>query len=166
MLVFLWFVGLSFLLVAVIFDSPALDYRLVLVGAVLPLPEALIGGPWLLHTLLGAVGVFALVAVTGRGRRLFQRRWVGLPIGIFVHLVLDGTWAEPELFWWPFLGGSLGDGPIPELDRGLGVIVMMEVIGAGALVVAVRRFGLDRPVARRRFLATGQLLRGPVSGVG
>ena len=33
---FFWFLGLSFVLVLVVFDSPLLDYRLVMVGSVLP----------------------------------------------------------------------------------------------------------------------------------
>ncbi len=47
----LWFAVLALVLVAQVFDSPNLDYRLVVLGAVLPVAEGVLGGPWLLHTL-------------------------------------------------------------------------------------------------------------------
>ena len=154
----LWFAGLSVVLVALVFDSPAVDQRLVMAGSVLPVLEAAVGGPWIAHTLVFSVVVLAAVMVVGRGRRLFQRRWLGIPIGLFVHLVLDGAWADQELFWWPFLGGdALGDGPLPELGRSVPVIVALEVAGAAALVWLWRRFGLDDAERRARFLRTGRL---------
>ena len=41
---FFWFAGLSFLIVAKVFVSPMIDYRLVVLGAVLPTIEMYIGG--------------------------------------------------------------------------------------------------------------------------
>jgi hypothetical protein len=49
---FLWFAGVSLVFVWAVFKSPALDYRLVMLGAVLPLGEVALGGPRLLHTLV------------------------------------------------------------------------------------------------------------------
>ena len=106
----LWFAVLALVLVAQVFDSPNLDYRLVVLGAVLPVAEGVLGGPWLLHTLPFCGAVLFGVMLVARGRRLAQRRWLGIPIGLFAHLVLDGTWARTEVFWWPFAGtGALGD---------------------------------------------------------
>ena len=48
---FLWFAGLSFAAVWSVFRSPALDHRMVMLGAVLPLCEAFAGRPLALHTL-------------------------------------------------------------------------------------------------------------------
>ncbi len=97
-----------------VFKSPAIDYRLVMLGSVLPVGELLVGGPWILHTLaFASLLLFGLVPVTQR-RRLTRRRWIGVPIGMMLHLALDGTWAVAELFWWPFLGGSLGEGDAPD----------------------------------------------------
>ena len=39
-----------------------------------------------------------------RGRRLARRQWLGLPIGMYLHLVLDLSWTRSQTFWWPFLG--------------------------------------------------------------
>jgi hypothetical protein len=156
--VLFWFVSLSILIVALVFQSAAVDYRMVALGAVLPVAEVLLGGPYLLHTLLGSVLAMAVVMGVARGRRLVQRRWLGVPIGLFLHLVLDGTWTRTELFWWPFAGFDvLGEGRLPEFDRPLGVILVLEVIGLVVGVWLVRAYDLTDPGARARFLKTGRL---------
>lgn len=154
----LWFAGLSFVLVALVFDSPGLDYRLVMAGSVFPSFESLTGAPWVLHTLLASVAALVAVAISLRSRRLTQRRWVGVPIGMFFHLVLDGTWARTELFWWPAFGNVLGEGVTPELDRGWFVLVL-ELIGLAALGWMWISRELGEPSNRQRFLETGQLPR-------
>ena len=153
----LWFAGLSVLIVWLVFQSPALDYRFVVVGAVLPSLETLLGAPYVLHTLLGAVVVLVVVMLATRHRRLVRRRWLGLPIGMFLHLALDGTWSDAGLFWWPFLGEPLGEGDVPEAGRGWVVLVALEVIGALVVAWSWFRFGLDRADRRERFLRTGRL---------
>ena len=154
---FLWFAAMSLVLVALVFDSPALDYRIVILGAVLPVLEGPAGGPWVLHTLSFAVAVLFGVMLVARGRRLAQRRWLGLPIGLFAHLVLDGTWADREVFWWPFAGASaLGRGPLPEFGRWPAGL-LLEGLGALAALWAWRRFGLADPSRRRAFLREGRL---------
>jgi hypothetical protein len=156
---FLWFLGASFALVWNVFRSPALDYRLVMVGAVLPLAEIPLGGPRLLHTLAFAVGLLAAVMLATRDRRLVRRRWISLPIGVFMHLVLDGVWTQAEVFWWPFFGLSFGEGPLPELDRGLGWTVVLELAGAAALAWCWVAFGLGDAGRRAAFVRTGHLDR-------
>lgn len=155
----LWFVGPSVAIVWLVFRSPALDYRVVAAGAVAPLVEAATGGPRVLHTLLGAVVALGVVMGATRHRRLVRRRWLGLPIGLFLHLALDGAFTRAELFWWPFLGWSLGGGGLPELDRPLVVVVLLEVAGAAALWWCAQAFGLDDPGRRRVMLRTGQVDR-------
>lgn len=152
----LWFAGMSFVGVWTIFRSPALDYRLVMLGAVLPLVE-LPFGTGILHTLAAPVIVLCAVMAATTHRRLLRRRWLGLPIGMFVHLVLDGTVARPALFWWP-LGGSAFGRALPEQSLGRWLLVF-EFVGAGALMWAVGRFQLDRADPRSLFLRTGQLER-------
>jgi hypothetical protein len=156
---FVWFAAASFLIVVLVFSSPALDYRLVMLGAVAPVAEAAFGGPYVLHTLLGSVTLLVLVVLATRGRRLAARQLVGLPIGTFLHLVLDGTWSRTELFWWPFLGGDpLGAGQIPEVDH-LARSIVLELVGVGIAVWLVVRFELRDPARRREFTRTGRLGR-------
>jgi hypothetical protein len=156
---FVWFAAASFLIVVLVFSSPALDYRLVMLGAVLPVGEAALGGPYVLHTLLGSVALLVLVVVATRGRRLVARQLVGIPIGTFLHLVLDGTWSRTELFWWPFLGGDpLGEGQVPEIDH-LARSLVLEGVGIAIAVWLVRRFELRTPARWREFRRTGRLGR-------
>lgn len=156
----LWFAGAAFVGVWVVFRSPALDYRLIMVGAVLPVAEAAVAGPWVLHTLVGGVVLLLGVVVATPRRRLVRRRWIGIPIGILLHLALDGAFTRADLFWWPFLGvDSLGGSDLPELARPVAVIVALEVAGAGCLAWSYRRFGLDDRVRRQAFLRTGRLDR-------
>ena len=156
---FLWFLGVSVAFVFLVFRSPALDYRLVMLGAVLPLGEVAFGGPRLLHTLVCTVVILAVVMLATRDRRLVRRRWISLPIGMMMHLVLDGVWAQTAVFWWPFFGWSFGTEPLPELDRGFGVILLLEAIGLAALVWCFTSFGLRDPQHRDTFLRTGHLPR-------
>jgi hypothetical protein len=155
--VLLWFAGASFVIVWAVFRSPALDYRMVMLSAVLPVLEGPLGGPWLLHTLVGAVGMLAVVILATRNRRLVRRRWIGLPIGVLLHLALDGSFTRADLFWWPFLGAPAGG--MPELDRSVVLWVVLDLVGLAGLVWGYRRFGLADPERRSRFVHTGQLDR-------
>jgi len=156
--VFLWFAGMSFVLVWLVFRSPMVDYRLVVLGALLPLVELPIGEPRLLHSLTGSVALLGLAMVATPRRRLVQRRLVAIPIGVFLHLVLDGAWANTKAFWWPFSGLDWSHEALPELARG-GFDVVLEIAGGVALWWCWQRFGLADPARRDRFLRTGQLDR-------
>ena len=159
---FFWFAACGVVLVALVFGSSGVDYRIVALGSVLPLAENLTGSPWVLHTLVGSVVLLAAVmAITsGRGRRLRRRRWIGLPIGTLVFLVASGAWSRTALFWWPVGGSSgVGQGVPPEFDRPLAVLIAFELAGIAALVWTARRFGLSDPQRRQAFLTTGRLTR-------
>ena len=111
-----WYVGVSLAFVWNVFRSPALDYRLVMLGSVLPLIEVVFGGPRLLHTLLASVALLGVVMLATRGRRLLRRRLISLPIGLMTGLVLDGAWASKAVFWWPAFGTAFPGGGLPELQ--------------------------------------------------
>jgi len=160
--VLIWFVVLAPVLVAEVFRSPMIDYRLVAVGAALPLVEVFIGAN-VLHTLLGAVVMMTVVMLTTQNRRLLRRQLLGVPIGLFVHLVLDGSWTRAELFWWPAFGFDFGPSTLPEFDRPLVVGLFLEVLGIVAAVWAYRRYDLSDPKKRDRLIQTGQLDRSVLS---
>jgi membrane-bound metal-dependent hydrolase YbcI (DUF457 family) len=156
--VLLWFVGPSILIVWSVFRSPAADYRLVAAGALLPLVELPFGEPRLFHSLTGAAVLLGAVMLGARGQRLVQRRLLGLPIGVLMHLVLDGAWADTHGFWWPFLGTPWSRSELPELGRGA-FDVVLELVGAAACWWGWRRFRLDEPDRRQLFLLTGRVGR-------
>lgn len=154
-----WPAGVALGLVWLVFRDPAFDYRMVVVGALLPdLLDAPLGGARLSHTLLGAVGVLTVVMVATRGRRHRRRSLLAVPIGMFAHLLADGMWARTETFWWPFFGRSL-TGRLPALDHGLSVLLLEELVGASIIAWCWRRFGLADGSVRSRFLRTGHLPR-------
>ncbi len=156
----LWFCILAPVLVAEIFRSPMIDYRMVALGALLPLLEVVTGGARVLHTLLGSVVVLTAVMLLTQNRRLVRRRWLGLPIGLFFHSVLDASWDSASLFWWPAFGFSFDGAPVPEFSRPLWISLGLELVALAVGWWAYRRYGLDDPDHRRRLLTTGQLDRG------
>lgn len=153
----LWFAVMGVVVTWFVFQSPALDYRLVALGAVLPVVEVPFGaGP--LHTLLVPTAVLGVVMLATRNRRLVRRRWLGLPIGMYLHLVLDLAWARTDTFWWPFLSRSFSEGSAPELARGWWSVVL-DLVAVAVGAWAWQRFGLDDPGRRSLFLRTGHLDR-------
>ncbi len=154
-----WPAGVALGLVWLVFRDPAFDYRMVVVGAILPdVLDAPFGGARLAHTLLAAVAVLTAVMLATRGHRRLRRSLLAVPIGMFAHLVADGMWARTENFWWPFFGRTL-KGRLPALDHGLAVLLLEEL--AGLLVVAWcwQRFRLSDATVRSQFLRTGHLPR-------
>lgn len=167
--VFLWFAGGSIVVVWIVFHSANLDYRLIVAGAVLPVFEAVSGHDLALHTLAAPVAAMLVVMLATRRRRTIRRRWLCLPIGMFVHLVLDGVWIRRQAFWWPAFGVDFPDARSLVLVRPLWANLLLELAGLAALVWAVKRFGLDDPERRRLMLRTGtldrSLVRGPEAGM-
>ena len=157
-------------MVWVVFHSANLDYRLIVAGAALPVLEALSGHDLVLHTLAAPVVVMLVVMLATRTRRTVRRQWLCLPIGMFVHLLLDGVWARSHAFWWPAFG--LGVPVVAEPRRVAwprARTSCSRCAGLGALVWAAKRFGLDDADRRRRLLRTGMLdrslVRGPEAGM-
>jgi hypothetical protein len=155
----LWYLGVSTAFVWNVFRSPALDYRLVMVGSVLPLLDVVLGGPALLHTLLFTVVLMGVIMLATRERRLLRRRLISLPIGLMTGLVLDGAWATRNVFWWPFFGWGFPGGGLPELQRSPAILVVFELIGAAALAWCWMAFGWSDRDNRELFLRTGHLNR-------
>jgi hypothetical protein len=95
-----------------------------------------------------------MFATYGRGHRLSRRRWISLPIGWFCGLVLAGSWAHKEVFWWPLFGA---DRPHVALLPAVPLVVLEEVAGIAAAVWCYRRFGLADRRRREQFLRSGRV---------
>ncbi len=151
----LWYVGFSVFIVATIFKSSGIDYRLVALGSILPLVVDLgFGYRAYGHTLLFAVVLLAITMVGTIGRpRLLRRRLLCLPIGVFCGLVLSGAFTNDELFWWPFLGAFTHD----ALLGPTWLVVAEEVAGLAMCWFLVGQYDLYLPGPRRDLFRRGRL---------
>lgn len=155
----LWFAGLAVAIVWNVFRDTAIDYRLIAVGALLPdVIDVWFGGPRVAHSLAASAALLTVVMLATRGRRVLRRQLLAVPIGMFLHLVLDGMWTDTTTFWWPFAGSDFPDG-LPSLERPVAVIALAEAAGAAALVWFWRRWDLANPQRRATFWRTGRLDR-------
>lgn len=152
----LWFLGGSLVCAWAVFRDPAVDYRLVMVGAVLPdLVDALgLTAVDVAHSVTTSVVLLVVVMLATIGRRSLRRHLLALPIGTFLHLVLDGAFTDTARFWWP-LAGRVDADRLPSVERGWWNAVL-EIAGALALAWGWKRFGLGDADRRRRFLVTGR----------
>jgi hypothetical protein len=150
--VFFWFIGTAVVTVWFVFRDPRFDYRLLIVGAVLPgIVDAFFGGARVMHSVtFSVVLLVVLMLVTPRGTAV-RRTLLALPIGTLLHLVFTGAWTNSQVFWWPFLGWSFEDAAHPIAERGWWN-VLLELIGL-ALCRADRpravRMGVRACPARR-----------------
>ena len=152
----LWFVGTAIVTVRFVFQDPRFDYRLLIVGAVLPLADGVLGPLRVLHTLAFSLLALLVVMLATRRGGSARRLWLGLPIGLLLHLVFDGAWTDPDLFWWPVGGLSFDDAELPERARGWWSVAL-DVAGLAMLVWVWRTSELSRPPRRHRFWTSGQL---------
>ena len=158
MVVLLWFAGTAFLTVWLVFRDPAFDYRLVIVGALLPdVVDVAFGGAALLHSVLGSIAP-ARRRDGGHDRPALAAAPSRSPCPSARSCTWCSTAPSPtsQSFWWPLAGGSLAEHPLPVVGRGWWNL-LLELIGLGILVWAWRRFGLAGAARRRLFLREGRL---------
>lgn len=153
---FLWFIGTAIVTVAVVFRDPRFDYRLLIVGSVLPIADGLAGSARPLHSVTVSVALLAILMILTAGRKPVRKLLLGLPIGMILHLVFSGAWNDTEVFWWPFFGFEFDDAPSPILYRGVWSLVL-EAVGAAICVWLWRRNHLGDRDRRAAFLRNGQL---------
>ena len=121
----LWFAGGACVLVWLVFSDPRIDYRIVVAGALLPdLPGRLTP----LHSMTACIAVLVVVMLATRRGSPRRRRALALPIGMLLHLVLDGMWAQGDVFWWPFTDASF-EQSLPSLERPLSWLLLQEFAG-------------------------------------
>lgn len=155
--VLLWFVGTSVLAVWSVFRDPRFDYRFLIAGVLLPdVVDGIWGGARGFHSVTMSVAVMFVVMFATIGRRPWRKRLLGVPIGMFVHLIVDGAFDDTKVFWWPVTGLSFGDSRLPVVERGM-FNVILEFAGLALCLYAIRRFGLRDPERRKLFLREGWL---------
>lgn len=134
---------------AVLARHRGLDYRLLMVGSLLPdmvdkpigmylLPQVFHSGRIMGHTLL-----FSLILL-GIGAWRYQRGRMGLfslGLGSLFHLAEDRMWGQPAVLWWPLLGWGLagnwsGESFLGQTLRALLVPKVFVSEAVGGLVLA------------------------------
>jgi hypothetical protein len=158
--VLLWLIGPSIVAVHDVFQSRGLDYRLIGLGAIVPLlVDVPLGYFAYGHSLVLAVAVLGVVMVATIGRsRLLRRRVICVPIGWMCGLVLSGAFLHDVSFLWPLLGS---DFPDDSLVPPVTILVLLDAAGLAISIWAWGRFGLRDRAARDDFLRHGRL-REPV----
>ena len=162
----LWFVGTAFLAVWFVFRDDQFDYRVLALGALLPdIVDIASGGAWAMHSIIAPIVALVVVMAVARRGSVGRRRWLALPIGMFMHLVFDGAFNNTKNFWWPLTGISFDDRPLPSFDR-WGLNIALEIAGALMLAWVWKTNSLSSPDARQRFVRTGRLVGATQGEVG
>lgn len=168
-----WHVGGTIFLARWVFRDPTMDMRVLVLGALLPdLIDKPIGsllfasyfetGRIYAHTLLFAALVLTVVMFATRRGSPARKRWLALPIGVLLHLVLDMP-IDAETLWWPVLGlefPAFADGALVDLVAYLlnsPWVLVQEALGIGYLLWLYRRAGLSDAEPRRRLVESGTL---------
>lgn len=152
-----WFVGTAIFAVWNVFHDPRFDHRWLVVGVLAPdVIDGVWGGARAFHSVTTSVAVLVLVMLATIGRRPIRRRLLAVPIGLFVHLVVDGAFSSTDIFWWPFTGLSFDDAPLPVVDRGW-INLPLELVGVVLCAWAWRTFGLADAERRRALRREGTL---------
>lgn len=174
----LWHLGVTAAIVLVALGRRRIDYRVVLLGSILPdLIDKPVGRIFFEqqfensrifgHTLLFPLALVLAITLALRGEA--ARRWFVLPIAVALHLALDGMWDEPITLFWPLFGAEFPRVPVD----GYWLQVLLaplehpaeaakELLGLGCLAYLGYAFDLHRAGPRREFLRTGLL--GPSRG--
>ena len=172
---FFWYLGVGSALLLVTLGPRRVDYRLALVGLVLPV---LVDVPLRLtadrHTRLGvhlyahtfAFAVVLALAIMFALRGATARRWFVIPMAVVVNLLLAGMLGDPVGLFWPMLGTHFtrlpqGAGLAGAILPLSGWAVARELVGVAMLAYAAVAFQLGRPGPRREFLRTGALSARP-----
>ena len=107
----LWHMGLATLITYMTLGRRRIDYRFILIGAVLPdIVDGILGlfffdgpsGRWAAHSLAVVIFIAVAIILFTRGERRLSL--FGIAVGWLLHLVGDGMWQAPFTFFWPAFG--------------------------------------------------------------
>ena len=168
----LWHLGLAATIVYVTLGRRRIDYRYILIGAILPdvVDAILIGSSVVVsesgrgpaHS-IAAVIVVALIILLGLRGELRQAVF-GIAVGWLLHLVGDAVWAAPKTFLWPAFGSGFEASPSEPYSWALFTdpfanlkVWLGELAGLGALIWFWIAFRLGEDGRLRLFLSDGYL---------
>jgi membrane-bound metal-dependent hydrolase YbcI (DUF457 family) len=168
-----WHLGITSAVIFFTLGRRRIDYRVVLLGAILPdlidkpigrifFEEQFQNARLFGHTLLVWLVVLLAILLGLRGEA--ARRWLVLPIAAMLHLVLDGMWDQPTTLFWPLFGTEFPK--MPAANYWLEVLTrpfqqplvgLGELVGLILLVYLGLAYQLHKAEPRRVFLKTGRL---------
>jgi hypothetical protein len=164
--------GIATAIVYVTIGRRRVDYRFILLGAVLPdLLDAVGcffyecgGGRGVAHSLVANVAVTVLIILVLRGET--RLAVFGIGVGWLLHLGGDGMWDAPKTFFWPIAGTGFATGPAEPYTWDLFLHPISpphvwawsgEVVGALILAWFWVAFSLGDRERRSRFFRDGHL---------
>lgn len=162
--------GIATAIVYVTIGRSRVDYRFILLGAVLPdLIDGVScflyecgGGRGVAHSLLANVAVTVAIILLLRGQRRLSVFGVG--VGWLLHLVVDGMWDAPRTFFWPVAGTDLATTPAEPYSWDLLADPLAhawtwagEFVGVAILAWFWIAFSLADRERRSRFFRDGHL---------
>ncbi|MCE2527465.1 MAG: metal-dependent hydrolase [Actinomycetia bacterium] len=154
-----------------VFRDPEADLRWLVAGALVPdvidMPIGTLlwvgtfaSGQLFAHSLTSTVVVGVAVLLLTRRGSPARRNLMVMMVGWLIHLLSDGIWLEPRVFWWPLWGWSF---PSEELPFWQGAWAragsdpsrrLSEAVGLGAVL---RKTDPGSPGKHRPFLRAGRL---------
>ena len=138
----LWFVGTSIAAVWFVFRDPSFNFRLVVVGALIPdIIDGIGGGAGPMHSVVTVIALLAIVMLITTGRRPVRKPLLAVIIGLFLHLVFDGAFTNTSMFWWPLGGFATYEQALPSIERGW-INVGLELVGVGLIFWVRSQIGL------------------------
>lgn len=162
--------GIATAIVYVTIGRRRVDYRFILLGAVLPdLIDGVScsfytcgGGRGVAHSLIANVAVTVLIILLLRGETRLSV--FGIGVGWLLHLVADGMWDAPRTFFWPVAGTDFAMTPSEPYSWELFTDPLAhawtwagEFVGILILAWFCIAFGLGDPQRRARFIRDGHL---------
>ena len=153
---FIWFLVTAPIIVAMVFKTHRLDYRLIALGCLVPSVSWVIPQLGFVNTLLFHTVALGIVMGATTNARLVRRKWIGLPIGGLLRMIVDASWLEIDRLWWPISSTSITDlagSTYPIIPLGL----FLEFIGAALAIWGWQRFGFNEQPGRDGFLTSGNL---------
>lgn len=165
-----WHMGVAAAIVYVTIGRRRVDYRFILLGAVLPdLIDAATcpfydcaEGRGVAHSLLANVAVTVAIILLLRGET--RLAVFGIGVGWLLHLVADGMWDAPKTFFWPIAGTDFDPSIAEPYSWDLFTDPLAhgwtwggEIVGLLLLAWFYVAFDLKDDARRARFLRDGQL---------
>jgi hypothetical protein len=167
--VIFWHLGLATVIVYVTLGRRRIDYRYILVGAVLPdILDGILGlfvfegssGRWIAHSLTANVAVTVAIILLLRGET--RLAVFGIGVGWLTHLVGDAMWDAPQTFFWPLAGTDFATSPAEPYSWDLFTAPLAhvwtwvgELAGLAALAWFWVAFQLGDAERRKLFLKDG-----------